>query len=138
MTCSCIIFVVLFVQAEANELETELLMELHGHLLSKAGTIYKQLSRDGWAEGDSTQGDEAAWQQKQHTEAEGSESEDGEAVSDNEGEAAHRAAARRTKQKQHGWRVTKAGVLLGFVALILLAEVFVFLDMTGLFGRAKQ
>eukprot|EP00878_Enallax_costatus_P038880 GHUV01044368.1.p1 GENE.GHUV01044368.1~~GHUV01044368.1.p1 ORF type:complete len:515 (+),score=231.98 GHUV01044368.1:220-1764(+) len=125
------------VQAKANELETELLMELHGHLLIQAGTIYQQVAQEGWPEDDSPEADKAAWQQQQQTEAESSDS-DEEVVSDDEGEAAHRAAARRAKQKQHGWRVTKAGVLMGFLVLVLLAEVFVFLDMTGLFGRSKR
>lgn len=124
-------------QDEANELETELLMELHGQLLVKAGMIYSQLAQDGWADDDSAEGDKAAWQQ-QGVAADSEDTEDEGADSGDEGEAAHQAAVRRAKQKQQGWRVSKAGVLIGMIVLMLLAEVFVFLDMAGLFRGSKQ
>lgn len=53
-----------------------------------------------------------------------------------EADAAHKAAARRAKHKG-GFKLTKASVLVGLVALVLLAELFVFLDMTGWFRRRQ-
>lgn len=128
-------------QDEANELETELLLELHGLLLPKAGTIYSQLAQDGWPDDDSAEGDKAAWQREgadaesEDTDDEGPADDDDD---DDEGEAAHKAAMRRAKHKQQGWRVTKASVLIGMIVLMLLAEVFVFMDMTGLFRGMKR
>ncbi|WIA10139.1 hypothetical protein OEZ85_010346 [Tetradesmus obliquus] len=124
------------VQAEANELEVELLMELHGRLLLRAGSAYSEAAAQGWADDDSEAGDKAAWQAAGAAESE-EEEEEGEG-SDDEGEAAHRAAARRAKAKDKGgFKLTKASVLIGFVVLMLLAELFVFLDMAGLFKSKR-
>jgi hypothetical protein len=123
-------------QAEANELEVELLMELHGRLLLRAGSAYSEAEAQGWADEDSAAGDEAAWQAAGQEDESGEEDEASEG-SDDEGEAAHRAAARRAKAKEKGgFKLTKASVLIGFVVLMLLAELFVFLDMAGVF-RSK-
>jgi hypothetical protein len=123
-------------QAEANELEVELLMELHGRLLLRAGSAYSEAEAQGWTDEDSAAGDAAAWQAAGEEESE--EEDEASAGSDDEGEAAHRAAARRAKAKEKGaFKLTKASVLIGFVVLMLLAELFVFLDMAGLF-RSKR
>jgi hypothetical protein len=125
-------------QAEANELEVELLMELHGRLLLRAGSAYSEAEAQGWADEDSAAGDKAAWQAAGQEEEESEEEDEASAGSDDEGEAAHRAAARRAKAKEKGgFKLTKASVLIGFVVLMLLAELFVFLDMAGVF-RSKR
>jgi hypothetical protein len=124
-------------QAEANELEMELLMGLHGRLLLRAGSAYSEAEAQGWADEDSAAGDKAAWQAAGAEESE-EEEEGSEASDSDEGEAAHRAAARRAKAKEKsGLKLTKASVLIGFVVLMLLAELFVFLDMAGVF-RSKR
>lgn len=124
----------LCLQGEANELEVEMLLELQTHLLLEAGSIYRQGADDGWPDDDTPAGDDAAWSAA--AEAATEEEEDSEADSEvgDEGEAAHKAAAKRSKAKGAGFRLTKAGVLVGFVVLILLAEIVVFLDMAGLLG----
>lgn len=111
-------------------------MELHGRLLLRAGSAYSEAAAQGWADDDSEAGDKAAWQAAGAAESE-EEEEEGEG-SDDEGEAAHRAAARRAKAKDKGgFKLTKASVLIGFVVLMLLAELFVFLDMAGLFKSKR-
>jgi hypothetical protein len=127
-------------QAEANELEVELLMELHSRLLLRAGSAYSEAAAQGWADEDSEAGDKAAWQAAGAEESEEEEDvdDDSEGGDGDEGEAAHRAAARRAKAKEKsGMKLTKASVLIGFVVLMLLAELFVFLDMAGVF-RSKR
>eukprot|EP00882_Tetradesmus_deserticola_P016230 GHRQ01017319.1.p1 GENE.GHRQ01017319.1~~GHRQ01017319.1.p1 ORF type:complete len:115 (-),score=56.34 GHRQ01017319.1:300-644(-) len=114
-------------------------MELHGRLLLRAGSAYREAEALGWADEDSAAGDEAAWQAAGAEESEESEEAAASEASDgDEGEAAHRAAARRGKAKERGgFRLTKASVLIGFVVLMLLAELFVFLDMAGLFSSKR-
>eukprot|EP00775_Hariotina_reticulata_P010883 gene10883-11037_t len=126
------------VQSEANELEVEMLMELETQLLLQAGSIYRQGAVDGWPDDDTPAGDEAAWSAAAQaaTEAEEEEEEDSDKDSEagDDGEAAHKAAAKRSKAKAAGFKLTKASVLVAFVVLILFAELFVFLDMAGLLG----
>lgn len=104
----------LLAQAEANELETELLLELDQRLLLQSGSIYTRLAREGWHDDDNAAGDAAAWRQQaaEEEEEEASSSDGG----DDEGEAAHSAAVRRAKAKARGgFKWTKATVLAALV-----------------------
>lgn len=118
------------VQEEANELETELLQELFTHLQVQAGQVYKQRDEDGWHEEDTAAADQAAWEAPAEEEVFSDEEED----EDDEGEAAHQAALRRSKQRR-SWKPTKGEALLILIAMMLLGEFWVMLDMLGVFKR---
>jgi DNA-directed RNA polymerase specialized sigma54-like protein len=120
----------LLLQEEANELETELLQELFTHLLLEAGQVYKQRQQDGWHDDDTAAADQQAWD----TAAEADSEEDSDIDEDDEGEAAHQAALKRSKQRR-SWKPSKGEVLIILVAMMLLGELFVMLDMLGLFKR---
>lgn len=123
-------------QDEANELETELLQELFRHLLLEAGQVYKQRQQDGWHDEDTPAADQAAWDAAAAAaEADSDEESDLEGESD-EGEAAHQAALRRAKQRR-SWKPSKGEVLIILVGMMLLGELFVMLDMLGLFNRRR-
>lgn len=126
-------------QDEANELERELLQELFRHLLLEAGQVYKQRQQDGWHDEDTPAADHAAWDAaaaagEADSEEEDSDLEEGE--SDDETEAAHKAALRRAKQRR-SWKPSKGEVLMILVGMMLLGELFVMLDMLGLFNRRR-
>ncbi|KAF8069510.1 NUDT19 [Scenedesmus sp. PABB004] len=115
------------VQAEASALETELLMALHGELLLRAGAIFARGAVAGWPDDDTPSGDAAAWERGGQSEDEADDSDDG---SGDEGEAAHRAAARHAKAKAGASRLSARGwALIALVLLVIAAQFFVFLDM---------
>jgi hypothetical protein len=120
-------------QDEANDLETELLQELFSHLLLEAGQVYKQKEQEGWHDDDNDAADQQAWDAAAAVEGDSEDLSDAEG-SDDEGEAAHQAALKRSRQRK-SWRPTKAEVLIILVGMMLLGELFVFLDMAGLFRR---
>lgn len=121
-------------QDEANELETELLQELYRHLLLEAGQVYKQRQEDGWHDEDTTAEDQKAWDAAAAAAAEADSDEDSDIEEEDEGEAAHQAALRRSKQRR-SWKPSKGEVLIILVGMMLLGELFVMLDMLGLFKR---
>lgn len=120
-------------QEEANELETELLQELFTHLQVQAGQVYKQRDEDGWHEEDTAAADQAAWEAPAEEEVFSDEEEEEE---DDEGEAAHQAALRRSKQRR-SWKPTKGEALIILVAMMLLGELWVMLDMMGVFNKRR-
>lgn len=124
-------------QEEANELETELLQELHSHLLLQAGQVYKQRQADGWHDEDTPAEDQRAWDAAAEAEADSDLGSEDDEDSDAEAEAAHAAAVRRSKQRK-SWKPTKSEILIILVGMMLLGELFVFLDMAGLFNRGGR
>lgn len=122
----------LLLQDEANELETELLQELFTHLLLEAGQVYQQRQQDGWHDEDTAAADQQAWDTAAEAEADSDEESD--IDEDDEGEAAHQAALKRSKQRR-SWKPSKGEVLIILVGMMLLGELFVMLDMLGLFTR---
>jgi hypothetical protein len=107
-----------------------LLFELHDHLLLKAAHEYQRAAADGWADDDNAAGDKAAWAAAAAA-ADAADS-DSESDADEEGEAAHKAAARRSKEKHGGGvlglKLTKGGVLVLLMAIMLLGELLMLLD----------
>lgn len=122
----------LCLQDEANELETELLQELFSHLLLQAGQVYKERQEGGWHDEDDAEEDRRVWDTAADEEAESEADTEDEEL--DEAEAAHQAAVRRGKQRR-SWTPTKSEVLIILVGMMLLGELFVFLDMAGLFKR---
>jgi NACalpha-BTF3-like transcription factor len=123
-------------QDEANELETELLQQLFSQLLLQAGQVYKQQQQAGLFEDDTAAEDLHAWEEAASgAEADSSEDEQSGGSDDgDEAEVAHQAAVKRNKQRR-SWKPTKGELLMALLAMLLLGEMFVFLDMAGLFGR---
>lgn len=109
-------------QDEANELETELLQELFTHLLLQAGQVYQQRQED-----DSPVDDAAAWDAAANADEDSDEELETDEAEDEE-EKAHAAALKRSKQK-HGFKLTKGGLLIALIAMMLLGELFVMIDM---------
>lgn len=118
-------------------METELLQELFRHLLLEAGQVYKQRQQDGWHDEDTPAADQAAWDVAAAAGEAGSEEEsDLEEGESDEGEAAHQAALRRAKQRR-SWKPSKGEVLMILIGMMLLGELFMMLDMLGLFSRRR-
>jgi hypothetical protein len=125
------------VQDEANELETELLQELFRHLLLEAGQVYKQRQQDGWHDEDTPAADQDVWDAAAAAaEADSEDESDLEEGESDEGEAAHQAALRRAKQRR-SWKPSKGEWLIILIGMMLLGELFVMLDMLGLFNKRR-
>jgi hypothetical protein len=99
-------------QADANDLEMELLQQLAGGAILKASTIYAEApSRDDIAGSD----DEGA---------ESEEEEDDDDSDSDGGGAARRAAVRATKahEARSPWRLGRGGMLVALLALVLIGQ----------------
>ncbi len=107
------------------------MLQLHSTLLPRAASVYAEQQRAGWPDDDCAQGDAAAWvagaEGDGDSEAADSDSDSG---GDDEWEAAHRAAARRSRAARGGgWHLSRGAVLVGLLLLVLVGELLVFLDM---------